>query len=48
MDRRKGEEKDANLAFPYMVVEDRPRTWRGQKSPKYFTASEKGFGKTTG
>jgi len=40
MDRRKGEEKEASLAFPYMVVEDRPRTWREQKN-KSFTASEK-------
>lgn len=39
MDRRKGEEKEANLAFPYMV-EDRPRTWREEKN-KSFTASEK-------
>lgn len=39
MDRRKGEEKEANLAFPYMV-ENRPRTWREQKN-MYFTAPEK-------
>lgn len=46
MDRRKEEEKEANLALPYMVVEDRQGCGENKNHPFYSLCE--GFGKTTG